>query len=229
MAQIHELLKLIREEIGAIPKAHKADGSAGGYNYRGIDDVINNVGPIFTKHGVLALPKVLSYSTNRLDGVDKHGKPRATYESVVDLQVTFVAPDGSREEISAIGGGLDFSDKSSGKAMSFAMKHALLLGLQIPVDRYDLDDPDRDSASEYSAKPVRGSNGNGDHPNDSASVIVSAISAVRNSPSEASLDKCAKRAQQKLDAGEFTAGEFKRLEAEIAKRRAELTPAEATK
>lgn len=109
------------------------------YAFRGIDAVVNAVGPVFRTHGVLCLPTVedVAYA------VVEVGKQRTQMrECTVRVRYAFYGPDGSKIECVAIGEAMDSGDKATPKAMSVAYRVALLQALCIPTD-----EPDADSQS----------------------------------------------------------------------------------
>ena len=57
MALIHEKLALINKEIGVIEKNQRNQSQ--GFNYRGVEDVLNSLHDILAKHDVFVLPSVV--------------------------------------------------------------------------------------------------------------------------------------------------------------------------
>lgn len=101
------------------------------YNFRGIDGVMNAVGPAVRKHGVIAVPhKVeIKYRDTLTTGKD----PRPTREVTSLVTFRFYAADGSFIEAQAPGESLDQSDKGSAKAMSVALRIIWLQMLTLPT------------------------------------------------------------------------------------------------
>lgn len=52
------------KEVGAIAKKDK--NQAQGFNFRGIDSVVNAVSPALQKHGVIVVPSVEDYGMQQL-------------------------------------------------------------------------------------------------------------------------------------------------------------------
>lgn len=142
--KIFELLPIVRREIGGIGKdqANKAQG----YKYRGIDDVLNHCGPVLAKHGITVVPRFSRPQPVTREKISlTKDKERIDSFTEIVLSLDFVAPDGSKVTVEALGEGQDFGgDKASNKAMSAAFKYAMLLGLVIPVEAGSLDDSDSD-------------------------------------------------------------------------------------
>ncbi len=117
------------QEVSYIQKAEKKAGM----NYRAVmhDDVTALVRPQFVKHGIVYHP--VEPFEFKVDG------------NRVELKLTlrFVNVDNPQEffDVPSMGFGIDNSDKGSGKAISYAVKYALLkcLGLESG------DDPDKES------------------------------------------------------------------------------------
>jgi hypothetical protein len=116
------------------------------YNFRGIDDVINALGPALRKHGVIPVPR-LQKATYR-DTLTT-GKASPTREVTVEVCYCFTAPDGSVAEVIVPGESLDQSDKGSAKAMSVAYRIALIQLFCLPTH-----EPDPDSS--YSTRSGMG-------------------------------------------------------------------------
>src|SRR5687768_2004268 len=111
-----------------IPKAHTNVQEQ--YQYRSIDDVLNRMAPLFAKHRLCVLPRVLERIT-----VDRKSAKDEFLVSVA-LKVAFdlvSAVDQSRHTVEAYGEALDAGDKATSKAMSAAYKAAMLQTFCIPL------------------------------------------------------------------------------------------------
>lgn len=108
------------------------------YNFRGIDAVVNAVGPVLREHGVVVVPEVLDASYR--DVTTSRGKP--SREVTVKVRYVFYGPRGDCMECITVGEAMDFGDKGTAKAMSVAFRVALLQSLCLPTD-----EPDADSQS----------------------------------------------------------------------------------
>jgi len=127
---VQEAMVAVMASVGAIGKGRQAPAEAGGYRFRGIDEVLNALHPALVEHGVIVTPEVLERS------VDQQGKWR-----LVSLLVryTFHGPAGDTLACSAWGEGRDTTDKAAAKAMSTAMKTAMFQALAIPVEGSSFD------------------------------------------------------------------------------------------
>lgn len=103
--------------------------------FRGIDAVLNSVGPILRKHRVIVVPHVNSatYANVTTSG----NKPSTACR--VDVTYTFLAGDGSSVETRVAGEAWDSGDKATPKAMSVAFRTALIQALALPTDEPDPD------------------------------------------------------------------------------------------
>lgn len=129
-----EALSRVMADVQAVGKG--STNQQQGYRFRGIDAVINAVGPAFRQHGVLCLPTVEEVAYN----VVEVGKQRTLMrECTVRVRYTFYGPGGDTLDCVAIGEAMDSGDKSTPKAMSVAYRVALLQALCIPTDEPDAD------------------------------------------------------------------------------------------
>jgi hypothetical protein len=139
---IHQALADVMEDVRVVHKGER--NSQQGYIFRGIDAVINAVGPVLRKHGVVPMP-MLEAATYR-DVQTNTGKP--SREVTVKVRYRFYGPAGDFLDAIVPGESMDFGDKGTAKAMSVAMRIALLQALALPTD-----DPDPDTQS-YERAPV---------------------------------------------------------------------------
>ena len=134
MSEIHQKIQAIMQEIPAIGKDKKNQQQ--NFKYRGIDDVMNVLKPLFAKHGVYCVPEVTGMS--REERVATSGK--ALYVTILTIKYTFFAGDGSSVSAVVVGEGMDSADKGANKAMAVGMKYALFQTLCIPTE--EMIDPD---------------------------------------------------------------------------------------
>ncbi len=135
-----EALAEVMRRVRPIAKLHEAEPKAGGYSFRGIDDVYAALHDLFAEVGLVLLPSTLEH--------EREQRPRASgsgynYVTHVRVRLRFLAQDGSSEELDVWGEGADTGDKSTGKAYSQGIKSALLAAFLIPTEASAQDDPDR--------------------------------------------------------------------------------------
>lgn len=128
---IFSLIPKIMADVGAIEKASK--NQAQNYKFRGIDDVMAAFQPVMARHGVFFIPEVLSATqTDR-----ESAKGSTLIYTQLTVAYTFFAADGSNVRAVVVGEAMDSADKSSNKAMSAALKYALLQTFCVPVESSD--------------------------------------------------------------------------------------------
>lgn len=147
---IHLAMIAILGDIEAIAKSRENSGQ--GFKFRGIDDILNELHPIFRAHGVYILPGIAN-KTSRDAGATKSGT--VITRSEVTMRYTFIASDGSSVTAEMPGEGLDSNDKATPKAVSMALKSTLIQTFLIPTaDVVDADyySPTVDARSELAAR-----------------------------------------------------------------------------
>ena len=157
---IYALMPKIMLEIGAIPKTRE-NTQGRGYMFRGIDDLYLAVqGPI-AKNGVFFAPKVLHMEREER----KSNSGGLLLYTILTVQFTFFGPDGSSVELVTVGEAFDSGDKSANKAMSAALKYALLQVFCIPTEGdNDTENHSPDPKFPVSARPSAGvTPGSGPH------------------------------------------------------------------
>jgi gp68 len=133
---VHQALSKVMGDVQAVKKDSK--NQAQKFNFRGIDAVMNAVGPALRKHGVTILPE--DVEVHRSNGTTANGKQTA--EVVVKVTYRVYGPAGDSIHGKVAAEAMDFGDKAIAKAMSVAYRTFLLQALTIPTD-----EPDPDSES----------------------------------------------------------------------------------
>jgi hypothetical protein len=126
---IHETIAEIMQDIPAISK-DKKNTQGQGYNYRGIDDVMNALQPLLAKHKLFVVPEVLEQQREER----QNSKGNNLIYSIVRVKYTFYAVDGSNVSAVVIGEAFDSGDKATNKAMSAAFKYAMFQTFCIPTE-----------------------------------------------------------------------------------------------
>lgn len=136
-----ERLVAVKRDIGAVGKGDR--NAQQGFNFRGIDAVMNAVAGPFMKHGIMAYPaKVVSVERGTAT------TSKGSMMNTVSVIVRYAFTDGvDILEFEAAGEAFDSGDKATPKAMSVAYRTALIQALSLPTD-----EPDPDSES-YEAVP----------------------------------------------------------------------------
>lgn len=134
--EITKSLCAITAEIGALGKTKKNQQQ--GYQFRGIDDLMNALHPLFAKYGVLVIPEVLD--DKREERLTAKGT--ALISSILRVRYHFTAIDGSEICATVVGEGMDTADKASNKALAVAYKYACFQIFCIPTAEIAAADPD---------------------------------------------------------------------------------------
>lgn len=199
-----QAISRVMSEVQAIGKSDR--NREQGYDFRGIDAVINAVGPKFRDHGIVATP-LLESATYR-DVQTSKGKP--SRECTVKVTYRFYGPAGDHIDVVVPGESMDFGDKGAAKAMSVAYRIALLQLLTIPTH-----EPDPD-ASTYERD-------NTPAPPSRDDLIAKAKQAIADAADLARLAELRARADELVGNGTLTAEDGERLYALIDARQTEMT------
>jgi len=141
---IHERMADAMSSIQSVSKSDRNESQ--NFSFRGIDAVLNTVGPVLREHRIIVLPiadpPILSTYQTRNGATMTH--------AVLPVTIRFCGPAGDEVECRVIGEAADAGDKVLSKAHSVALRIALLQVFAIPTD-----EPDPDSQShERAAAPV---------------------------------------------------------------------------
>ena len=143
---IAQALSEVMKAVGGIAK--KDRNTAQGFNFRGIDSVVNAVSPALQKFGVIVVPSVEDYEYHTVE----IGRNRTAMGHVkVKVTYTFIGANGDAIKTTVVGEAMDSGDKATAKAMSVAFRTALLQALCLPTDEID---PDAESYERSSAEDV---------------------------------------------------------------------------
>lgn len=143
--EIYAALAKMIAAVGVVGKNRK--NAAQGYQFRGIDDVLSACQGVLAEHGVVCVPRVVEREREVV--ATKNGGSMASVRLLVDH--TFFARDGSFVVCTTLGEAMDSGDKASNKAMSAALKYALVETLCIPTFE---DERDTETASPEMAAPT---------------------------------------------------------------------------
>jgi hypothetical protein len=129
---VHVAFARVMADVQSISKGDRRDDVGGRYNFRGVDRVVNAVGPALRRHGVLVLP---------VDVYDIEYRETRTSKGTVMQDVTLkmrwlvVGPMGDTlGPLVSAGQAVDTSDKGTAKAESVAQRVLFLTGLQVPTE-----------------------------------------------------------------------------------------------
>lgn len=130
---VHDALVAVTRDVLAVAKSERNPQQ--GFSFRGIDAVMNAVGPAFRKHGVICTPTVRSVEY----AAAQTAKGSTMNVARVQVTYTFRGPGSEVVEATVPGEAFDSGDKSTAKAMSVAYRTALLQVLTLPTDEPEPD------------------------------------------------------------------------------------------
>lgn len=124
-------LLAIETEMSQVGIGKDRTNQAQKFKFRGIDDVLNALAPLWAKNGVLVVPQLLSR-----EQTERKSKEGGTlFDVVVKMRYDFVAvADGSYLTVEMPGEAMDSGDKATNKAISTAYKYAVIQLLSIPIE-----------------------------------------------------------------------------------------------
>ena len=134
--EITKSLCAILAEVGSIGKNKKNEQQ--GFKFRGVDDLMNSLHPLFAKYGVFPVPEVLD--STREERITAKGT--ALISAILKVKYHFTSLDGSEICATVIGEGMDTADKASNKALAVAFKYACFQVFCIPTEEVAKADPD---------------------------------------------------------------------------------------
>lgn len=143
---IYAGIQMIMDEIGAIGKNKRNQQQ--GFNFRGIDDVMNVLHPLMAKAKIFIVPTVEEISREERQTA-RGGTLIYTIAKVVFRFISTV--DGSEIVATVYGEAMDSGDKGLNKAMSIAMKYACFQVFCIPTE--EMVDPDKETHEVKAKQP----------------------------------------------------------------------------
>lgn len=142
---VHQAIAAVMSDVTHVGK--DGENRAQGFKFRGIDHTVNALGPAFRTHGLIVLPRLLSKEYREYQTT----KGTTMRECIVEVEFTFVGPDGSTLTAVTPGEASDAGDKATSKAMSVAERTALLIAFLLPTNEPD---PDETSVERAASEPV---------------------------------------------------------------------------
>lgn len=133
---INEAMAAVMAEVRSIEKGDKNDFH--NFMFRGIDRVLNKVGPALRAHGVVVTPELRNLESRDITT----SKGKREREVTVTVAYHFRGPEGDMLEPPVVvpGEASDAGDKAVAKAMSVAQRIAYIQAFNIPTGESD---PDR--------------------------------------------------------------------------------------
>jgi len=147
-----QALAAVMEDVRAVGKGERNQQQ--GYQFRGIDSLLNAVGPAFRKHGVVAMPMLEESSWRDV----KTNSGKDSREVTVKVRYRFYGPAGDYIDAVVPGESMDFGDKGAPKAMSVAYRIALIQALCLPTHDTDPDSESFERATSEQSSESRPAN-----------------------------------------------------------------------
>lgn len=149
---IFERMAKAMGDVAAIPKSRSGQGL--NYKFRGIDDFMNALNPILSKHQIVFSFDIIKAEKESYDQKSVYqGNEKIVKwtNALLTIKYTFYTVDGSWISCTTIGEGRDNSDKAHNKAMSAALKYALMQMFLVPTE--DLVDQDDERPGDVDKNP----------------------------------------------------------------------------
>ena len=127
------------------------------YKFRGIDGVLDTVGPAFRENGILITSKI-----DQIDYEDRptnNGKASTLIRGIVTFRFHF--GDGQTLETSVAAEAQDWGDKGTSKFMSVALRTALLQTFTVPTDEKESEATPAAPGCHQQAQPAQNAGGAG--------------------------------------------------------------------
>jgi hypothetical protein len=149
-------VKLALDAGGGITKDKAAPQSAGGYQFRGIDDMYNALCRLTAEAGLVMLPRVKEHRYELKERF-KDGKPIGYQtHAYVTMTIEFVSEhDLTTHVVRTVGEGIDSSDKATNKSLSAAFKYGCLMSFMIPTHGEMVDSEQDHEPVQAPAKPSK--------------------------------------------------------------------------
>lgn len=129
------VFQAVSEVMNDVREVRKGDRNRQqGFNFRGIDAVMNAAGPALRKHGVIIAPISADLSAEMVEAGNKKAK-----DTSGTVAFRWFGPEGDFFDTEVFAEGRDYADKGGAKTMSVALRTCILQTLCLPTD-----DPDPD-------------------------------------------------------------------------------------
>lgn len=130
-------LRAVMQDAQALAKGERNQQQ--GFSFRGVDAVMNLVGPLLRKHGAFIVPVVKDLDRTVTEQQNARGNTQYVTRVVVTVAYEWYGPDGTSISGVVVGEAFDYGDKAVTKAMSVAYRTYLLQTLCMPTNEPDPD------------------------------------------------------------------------------------------
>ena len=137
---ITQRIRGVMSEIAKVPTRPAKQGM--NYEYVSHDDVARVIHPLLVKWGIVVVPAMLKADTKQVSYQKANGEDVKTFLTDVIIQVSFINADNKEDHITMNmpGLGMDPMDKGAGKAVSYAIKYAIIKLFQLEAGEPDVDE-----------------------------------------------------------------------------------------
>jgi hypothetical protein len=135
---VHVAFARVMADVQSVRKGDARDDAGGRYKFRGVDRVVNAVGPALRRHGVLVTPARI-FDVEYRDTRTTNNKPMQECTLKVEWAVTGPKGDVLPTPLQSAGQATDTGDKATAKAVSVAHRVLLLTSLHIPTEDPTID------------------------------------------------------------------------------------------
>lgn len=128
---VYSAIAQVMREMARTGISKNRKNQAQGFNFRGIDDVLNALAGVLSDANLCILPRVVSRE------VVERANAKGTALFYVTLEVEFdlvSTVDGSMHTVRTVGEAMDSGDKATNKAMSAAYKYMAIQTFAIPTE-----------------------------------------------------------------------------------------------
>ena len=134
MGNAKEIIVAVMQDVQGVAKSNK--NTSQGFNFRGIDAVLNAVGPSLRKHGGFIIPEIVDKQAETV--LAKNGGALNVVRLTVAYTIMGTEGDGVTGVVASEA--FDSGDKATAKAMSVALRTFLIQMLALPTDEPDPDE-----------------------------------------------------------------------------------------
>lgn len=169
--KIHKQLVEVTRKIATEGIGKTRKNAQQGYNFRGIDEVMNAFSPILADAGIYVHPRYterdVSERTTKSGGV--------LFYVTVKGEFDFVNEEGEKATVGPFyGEAMDSADKATNKAMAVAFKYAMFQTFCVPLEGVTGGDAD---ATTHEVVPITPTAGVWDSMDDESKVFLSSMAA----------------------------------------------------
>lgn len=128
---VHKAIVQVAKAISAVGISKDGRNQEQKFNFRGIDQVLNALSPLYAEAGLFITPNVLERTV--IEGKTKNGSTLWKITVKVEYRI-WSSHDGSSLVCTTYGESMDSADKATNKAMSAAYKYLAIQLFAIPVE-----------------------------------------------------------------------------------------------